>query len=138
MKLAAKTKGSADFLSMAYGYNYQPMISYYDAFAADLKITSFYNNQFNIKTLATAGARLVQLGAVRQLLRQRIGLRVQPLTGQDHAVRRRRNTSPTTTDVVTGGGRYLSVASSGVDTTLAYYDAGAGVLKVRPGPSLHG
>ena len=46
------------------------------------------------------------------------------------------NTTPTATDVVTGGGRYLSVASNGSDTVMAYYDAGSGVLKVRPGPAL--
>ena len=116
VKVAAKTKGGADFLSMAFGYYYEPMISYYDAFAADLKITSFFNNQFNIKTLATSGAGLVHLGPLRQLLRQRVGLRVQPIAGQDHALRRRREHLAETSDVVTGGGKYLSVANSGTDT----------------------
>ena len=122
---------------MAYGYYYEPMISYYDAFSADLKITSFYNGQFNIKTLATAGAQGLYsqaffgnyYGSGQVFAYNRSADKVTLFDGVE-------NTTPTATDVVTGGGRYLSVASNGSDTVMAYYDAAAGVLKVRPGPAL--
>ena len=138
VKVAATTKGGADFLSMTYGQSYQPMISYYDAFAADLKITSFFNNQFNVKTLATAGAQGLYTSA---FFGDFFG------TGQVFAYNRSQdkvtlfdgveNNAPTATDVVTAGGKYLSVAASGNETFLSYFDAADNVIKIRPGPTLN-
>ena len=137
VKVAATTKGGADFLSMAYGESYQPMISYYDAFSADLKITSFFNNQFNVKTLATAGAQGLYTGAFfgdffgsgQVFAYNRTQDKVTLFDGVENSV-------PTATDVVTAGGKYLSVAASGSETFLAYFDAATGSIKVRPGPTL--
>jgi len=46
------------------------------------------------------------------------------------------DSTPVATDVVTGGGRYLSVDYDGRTTDFAFFDAGTGKLKVRPGPAL--
>ena len=136
VKVAATTKGGADFLSMAYGENYQPLISYYDAFAADLKVSAFFDGQFNVTTVATSGAQGLYTSA---FFGDYFG------DGLVFAYNRSKDTvtlftsvegSPTSSDVVTGGGRYLSVDANGLDTTLAYFDAADNVIKIRPGPML--
>jgi hypothetical protein len=133
-KVAATTKGGADFLSMAYDDSYQPMISYYDAFAADLKTTAFFNNQFNVKTLATRGAQGLYGAAYFGYANS---------DGSVFAYDRSQNAvtlftdaekpTPTATSVVAGGGKYLSVDYDGRSIDFAYFDSAANALVVRPG-----
>lgn len=139
-KVAAKTKGGADFLSMQYSDFYEPAISYYDAFASDLKVTYFDPDvqTFTIKTLATSGAQ----GLYTQLFFGNsfsdpdvisYSKSADKLTlFSDSTI----SGTPTTTDIVTNGGKYLSADWNGTTLDLAYFDATVNGIIVRPGPTL--
>jgi hypothetical protein len=139
-KVAAKTKGGADFFSMAYSENYEPAISYYDAFASDLKLTYFDPNVqgFTIKTLATSGAQglYTQLAFGEQfddpdVIAYSKSADKLTLFSGDTIVG-----TPTATDIVTSGGKYLSADWNGTTLDLAYFDATVNGIIVRPGPTL--
>jgi len=140
IKSAAQTAAGADFISMAYGYNYEPAISYYEAKSGDLKITYYTSaaRSFIAKTLATSGAQ----GLYTQVFFP--SYYGQPAVyhynrSQDKLVLLSDviNAKPSTAATITGGGRYLSLATdaNGVPSELAYFDAEANVLKVRSAPA---
>jgi uncharacterized delta-60 repeat protein len=132
IKTAAKTTGGADFVSMAYGNDYQPMVAFFDKANADLKISSYLNKAFSVKPIATAGV----VGSYTQaLFGDFYG------AGQVFAYNKSNNSvvlyqnvntaEPTVTTVATEGGKYLSV-SFDQTTNLAFVDPITGKLKVRP------
>jgi uncharacterized delta-60 repeat protein len=137
IKTAAKTTAGADFVSMAYGYSYAPMIAFFDKANADLKISSFNINDkvFKVTTLATAG---IQGPYNASFFTYYYGY------GQIYSYNKSSNSvtlfqdvnySSIATTVVTGGGKYLSVDYNGSTTDLVYLDAATGKLKVRPTPN---
>jgi hypothetical protein len=136
IKVAADTAGGADFISMAYGFNYEPVISYYDAAKADLKLTYFDANQqkFVGRTLATSGA----IGLYSQVVfPDYFG---QPVVmaynrSQDRITRFNNTVSvtPETENIITDAGRYLSADYSSVTGRLvvSFFDAATGKVNVR-------
>lgn len=139
VKVAAQTAAGGDFIGMSYGFNYEPVISYYEAKSGDLKL-AYYNNasqSFVAKTLATSGAQ----GLYTQVF-------FPSYYGQPSVYHYNRSldklvllsdvidANPSTAATITGVGRYLSMAtdSNGVPSDLAYFDAAKNLLKVRSAP----
>jgi hypothetical protein len=129
--------GGPSFLSMSYGFYFRPAISYYVSGAADLKLATFEDGRWNLRTVSSKGA-VGQYSAITfksffdppqvyYFNRSRGALDL-VATDFDHSAR--------VTEVANNAGRYLSVASSGGDTDVIYFDATANALVVRKAPEL--
>lgn len=140
IKVAAQTAAGADFISMAYGYSYEPAIAYYEAKTGDLKISYFSTGtqSFTVKALATSGAQ----GLYTQVF-------FPSYYGQPAVYHYNRSldklvllsdlidANPNTAASINGVGRYLSIATdgNGVASDLAYFDATANAILIRPAPN---
>jgi uncharacterized delta-60 repeat protein len=131
IETAAKFKGGADFVSMAFSYYFGPMISFYDTRTRDLKV-AYYTDSWQGQVIGDDSAQGLYTslafpdyygdpsiyawdrGADKIVL-------IDNSTDQFHS-----------SDLVTGGGNYLSVAYNGNSTSIAYFDSASGILKIRP------
>lgn len=144
LETAATTAGGADYLSLAYNPSTEPAgvyqraaISYFDAFAADVKITQSSGDGALVwtdKLLVTQGFTGMYSHLTFDAFHgptvyyyNRTADRVIRLTD---SVR----DGITGETLVDGGGRFLSVFSDGNTIDLAYFDENEQVLKVRSMP----
>lgn len=137
VKSVAQTAIGADFISMAYGYSYEPAITYYDAKNGDLKLAYFTasSQTFTVKALATAGAQ----GLYSQVFFP--SYYGQPAVYQFNRSQNKIvllsdliDTSISTAGSIEGVGKYLSVAydNNGLPTDLVYFNEPGNVIQVRP------
>lgn len=144
LEVAATTVGGADFLSLAYnpftepaGVYQRPAISYFDAYAADVKITQASGDGALVwtdKFLATAGMSGMYSHLTFDALQgptvyyyNRTADRVIRLTDSY-------TEGLTGETLINGAGRFLSVFSDGNTIDFAYFDEDEGLLKVQSIP----
>jgi len=150
----ATTTGGADFLSLGYDTNYyyssdyqRPVVSYFDAGPADLKLarnrnvsqTATPRYAWSIATLATKGAVGMYGGLdsnewdafgvyYYNRTTNSVALFSQPKNDWDAAKAQ---------TIVTGGGRNLSVFNSSNHIDIAYLDDATNALRVRTAPATY-
>jgi hypothetical protein len=141
VETAATTAGGADYLSLAYNPFTEPAgvfdkaaISYYDAFAGDLKITQSDGVTWTSRVLSTQGTTGFYSALTFDAF---YGPTVYFYNRSADKVTRITDSfydGITADTVVEGGGRFLSVFSNGTTVDLAYFDDVDGTLKVRSIP----
>ena len=128
---AAKTRGGAGSISLNYQfYSSGPSIAFYDAYAADLKLTTQNESGagFTTRMLVSKGA----VGLYNTLVFNLGWASVYTYDkSNDRVLLVDTYGGLTVTPIVTGGGKYLSVFTDGRLADMSYYDAVSGVLKVR-------
>jgi hypothetical protein len=133
----AMSTGTPAFVSMNYGYYYRPAITWYEAGSADLKLAAVEDGQWNVKTLSSKGA-VGQYSAVvfrgfydppSVFCYNRSHDAVDLISVDfDHSAK--------LTEVASGVGRYLTVASSDGDSDIAFYDPTTDAITIRKAPPL--
>jgi len=141
IETAATTVGGADYLSLAYNPFTEPAgvfqkaaISFYDAFAGDLKITQSDGITWSARVLSTQGTTGFHSALTFDAF---YGPTVYFYNRSADKVTRVTDSyydGATADTVVEGGGRFLSVFSNGTTVDLAYFDDVEGTLKVRSIP----
>ncbi|MGB7159575.1 MAG: hypothetical protein WBD40_16025, partial [Tepidisphaeraceae bacterium] len=141
IEIAATTLGGADFLSLAYnpftepaGVYQKAAISYYDAHAADLKITQFNGSTWATRLLVSQGAQGLYTTLTFDALYgpsvyfyNRTADRVVRITDSVYDGMK-------ADTIIEEGGRFLSVFSNGNTVDAAYFDDVEDVIKVRTLP----
>jgi len=113
----------------------QPLISYYDAFAADLKIVVHSKNQFTIKNLALPALLIVQPCFVRKI-RLGNGLCFHRSADSVIAFDNAKSAVPTATNVIAGGAAICRFGTGTWDTTYIAYLDDSPVSEGAAGPAL--
>jgi uncharacterized delta-60 repeat protein len=141
IETAATTAGGADYLSLAYNPFTEPAgvfqnaaISYYDAFAGDLKITQSDGITWSARVLSTQGTTGFHSSLTFDAF---YGPTVYFYNRSADKVTRITDSfydGITADTLVEGGGRFLSVFSNGTTVDLAYFDDIGSTLKVRSIP----
>jgi hypothetical protein len=133
----AMSTGTPAFVSMNYGYYYRPAITWYEAGSADLKLAAVEDGQWNVKTLSSKGA-VGQYSAVvfRGFYDPPSVFCYNPSHDAVDLISVDFDHSATLTEVASGVGRYLTVASSDGDSDIAYYDPASNAIAIRKAPPL--